>query len=50
MSDELFVCKCGFKCVYGQLAKTDGYCPKCGNGRADLLEKFKAASYSKRVI
>ncbi len=30
MSEELFVCKCGFKCVQSQLYKTDGNCPVCG--------------------
>lgn len=40
MSEELFVCKCGFKCVESQLAKTDGVCPKCGKGRKDTMQKY----------
>ena len=37
---EMFYCQCGFKCVEGQLAKTEGNCPKCGKGRAELKAKF----------
>lgn len=42
MSETYFHCKCGFKCVEGQLAKTDGKCPKvsCQHGRKDMIEKF----------
>jgi len=47
---ELYTCKCGFKCVEGQLAKSEGYCPKCGEGRADMIEKHAKAKYSKRVV
>jgi hypothetical protein len=38
---EMFFCKCGFKCVEGQLAKSEGNCPKCGKGNATLKEKYK---------
>lgn len=38
---EMFYCKCGFKCVEGQLAKTDGDCPKCKGSRADMKLKYK---------
>lgn len=49
MAEELYVCKCGFKCVYGQLAKSEGYCPKCNEGRADLVDKHKKQNWSKKV-
>lgn len=39
--EQYFACKCGFKCVEGQLAKTDGKCPKCGKGSSAMLAKFK---------
>lgn len=50
MSEELYVCKCGFKCIMGQLAKTDGYCPVCKEGRADMIEKHAKAQWSKRKV
>jgi hypothetical protein len=40
---EMFFCKCGFKCVEGQLAKTDGKCPKCSKQRADMKSKYEVA-------
>lgn len=48
MSEELFVCKCGFKCVEGQLAKSDGFCPKCGNGQPDKVSKYDSTKLVKR--
>lgn len=48
MAEEYYTCRCGFKCVVGQLAKSEGYCPKCGSGRADLIDKHKAANFKKR--
>lgn len=49
MSEEIYCCgKCGFKCVISQLSKSEGYCPKCGNGRADLVEKHKPQNWVKR--
>jgi len=44
MSETYFHCKCGFKCVEGQLAKTDGACPseKCKVKRADMASKYGA--------
>lgn len=50
MSEPLFVCKCGFKCVEGQLAKTEGFCPKCGEGREEHTSKYAKAKYTKRVV
>jgi len=50
MSEEMYACKCGFKCVISQLAKSDGFCPKCGEGRSEHIEKFAKANYSKRVM
>ncbi len=44
----VYVCKCGFKCDEGQLAKTEGFCPKCNEGRADMLAKHSKASYTKK--
>jgi len=41
MGDTYYACKCGFKCVEGQLAKTDGNCPKCGKGTQAMKDKFK---------
>jgi len=49
MGDNIHICKCGFKCVEAQLGKTEGYCPKCNEGRADLIEKHGKSKYSKRV-
>jgi len=49
MAEEYYVCKCGFKCVIGQLAKSEGYCPKCGEGRADLIAKHNKSNYSKKA-
>jgi len=40
MSETYYYCKCGFKCVEGQLAKTDGKCPKCAKARPDMAAKF----------
>lgn len=42
MSETYYYCKCGFKCVEGQLAKTDGACPKkdCQTKRKDMAAKF----------
>ncbi len=37
---EMFYCKCGFKCVEGQLAKTDGKCPVCKKERPDMKAKY----------
>jgi len=50
MNDQMFQCKCGFKCVEGQLAKSEGYCPKCNEGREDLVAKHAKAKYTKRVM
>ncbi len=30
MTEQMFSCSCGFKSVEGQLAKTNGACPRCG--------------------
>jgi len=49
MAEEIYACKCGFKCVISQLAKSEGYCPKCDQGRADLIEKHKPSNMVKRV-
>ena len=49
--DEIYVCgNCGFKCVVSQLAKSEGYCPKCGMGRPDLVEKHKKVNLLKRGV
>jgi len=41
---DMFYCKCGFKCVEGQLAKTDGDCPKCKKAaHKDLKDKYREA-------
>ena len=40
MSEQMFFCKCGFKCIEGTLAKTDGNCPKC-NKPAGTATKAK---------
>jgi hypothetical protein len=50
MSDAIYQCKCGFKCVESMLSKTEGYCSVCKEGRADMLEKYGKAKWSKRVI
>lgn len=41
MTENLFACKCGFKCVESQLAKTDGDCPKCKNSKHTFKAKWK---------
>lgn len=38
--ETYFGCACGFKCVEGQLAKTDGACPKCGRRSIDMKAKY----------
>ena len=38
--ENYFTCGCGFKCVEGQLAKTEGACPKCGKRTASNKAKF----------
>jgi hypothetical protein len=48
--DTMFACKCGFKCVETQLAKSEGYCPKCNEGRADMIALHAKAKWSKRVV
>lgn len=30
MSDNIYICECGFKCVEQQLNKSKGKCPHCG--------------------
>ncbi len=30
MSENIYSCACGFKCIQSQLSKTKGACPKCG--------------------
>lgn len=49
MAENIYQCKCGFKCVESQLGKSEGYCPKCNEGRADLIEKHAKAKWSKKV-
>lgn len=41
MSEEIFACKCGFKCVNSTLYKTDGNCPKCGKPHPSMTEYAK---------
>lgn len=41
MSDQMFFCACGFKCVEGQLAKSAGKCPKCGKGNQAMKAKYE---------
>jgi len=49
MSENIYQCKCGFKCVESMLAKTQGYCPVCKEGRKDNIEKYATTNYQKRV-
>lgn len=49
MTENLFACRCGFKCVESQTAKTDGYCPKCGLGRPDLTQKYDRNKMTQKV-
>ncbi len=49
MSENLFGCRCGFKCVESQLAKSDGYCPVCGEGRPDLVARHDRSKLLRRV-
>lgn len=37
---DYHMCKCGFVCVEGQLAKTEGACPRCGFTTNVNSEKF----------
>jgi len=38
--EQYFACKCGFKCVENQLAKTEGACPKCGSRNENMKNKY----------
>lgn len=40
---DMFQCSCGFRCVEGQLAKTNGACPseKCKKVRKDMAAKYQ---------
>ncbi len=40
--ETYYGCKCGFKCVESQLAKTEGACPKCGARSGAMKEKYGA--------
>jgi len=40
MTDEMFACSCGFKCVDTQLAKSEGACPKCGKRTTKNKDKY----------
>jgi len=40
MTENVFGCACGFKCVESQLAKSEGACPRCGKRTAQNKEKF----------
>jgi len=42
--ENYFACACGFKSVEGQLAKTEGACPKCGRRTAQNKAKFDKQS------
>lgn len=50
MAENIYQCKCGFKCVESQLSKSEGYCPKCQEGREDIVSKHAKAKYTKRVM
>ena len=41
MAEEMFACKCGFKCVVSTLYKTDGKCPKCGKNHPSTVDYAK---------
>jgi hypothetical protein len=43
MNENYFACSCGFKCVEGQLAKSDGACPKCGKRTVAMKEKYDSS-------
>lgn len=42
MSETMFQCACGFRCVESQIAKTEGVCPKesCKKVRKDMAAKY----------
>jgi hypothetical protein len=50
MSENIFACKCGFKCVESQLGKSEGFCPKCNEGREDMIAKHSGAKWQKRKV
>jgi len=50
MTEEIFACKCGFKCVVSTLYKTDGACPKCGLRSAKNKEKFDGSGSEKTTL
>jgi len=42
--EQYFMCACGFKCVEGQIAKTEGACPKCGKRTVTMKTKYAKES------
>lgn len=48
--NEMFSCACGFKCVEGQLSKTEGACPKCGSRTLSNKAKYAKESVEKTNI
>jgi len=48
MTDTIFACRCGYKCVETQLAKTDGFCPRCNEGRPDMMARHDKTKFVKR--
>lgn len=45
MSENMFICSCGFKCVEGNVAKTEGACPKCGKRSTANKTKYAKESF-----
>ena len=50
MNESYFACACGFKCVEGQLAKSEGACPKCGRRTAAMKTKYDATTTEMTTI
>lgn len=46
MTEAIFQCKCGFKCVESQLAKSEGACPSCKQTRKDMSTKYGGVAYA----
>lgn len=49
MSDAIYYCKCGYKCLESSLAKSDGYCPVCKFGRQEHVAKYDSSKSTKKV-
>lgn len=50
MTENLYACVCGFKCVESQLAKSQGACPSCGKRSLANKEKYQDSTMEQTNI